>query len=130
MAAAESQGGVVGKLKRAGLGRRGGRGASLRLYLLPAKRNELPQQVRLRRPGRAEPRRVADHGLPVLYALFVWWFSTGADPLSRRAAAADLPLEHAGRHGRCSCSALYGLAASSDDTSVAGAYMRLHLRAC
>ncbi len=46
MGAAERQGGVVGKLKKAALTIAAGVGF-LRLYLIPAKRNDLPQQVRL-----------------------------------------------------------------------------------
>jgi putative photosynthetic complex assembly protein 2 len=65
---------------------------------------------------------VADYGLPVLYALFLWWFSTGLilylDGLpartfrwSMRGATALLGV------------ALYGLARSSADPSVGGAYV-------
>jgi magnesium-protoporphyrin IX monomethyl ester (oxidative) cyclase len=46
MAAAERQGGVMGKLRKAGLVAAAGVGF-LRLYLIPAKRNDLPRQVRL-----------------------------------------------------------------------------------
>ncbi len=46
MGAAERQGGVVGKVKKAALTIAAGIGF-LRLYLIPAKRNDLPQQVRL-----------------------------------------------------------------------------------
>ena len=61
------------------------------------------------------------YALPVLFTLFVWWFSTGAililGGLPRRTArwsmlGATVLL----------CGALYGLAASRNDTSVAGAY--------
>lgn len=45
-AAAQRRGGVVGKLRRAGLGV-GAAAVFARLYLLPAKGNELPRQVRL-----------------------------------------------------------------------------------
>ncbi len=44
--AAQKRGGVVGAVKRAGLGLAAA-AIFARLYLLPAKRNELPQQVRL-----------------------------------------------------------------------------------
>ena len=88
MAAAERQGGLMGKLRKAGLGVAGGRG--LRAALLPARQAQ--RAAAAGPPGTglvaAEPRRVADHGLPVLYALFVWWFSTGLilylDGLPRR----------------------------------------------
>jgi magnesium-protoporphyrin IX monomethyl ester (oxidative) cyclase len=46
MAAAERQGGVMGKLRKAGLVAAAGVGF-LRLYLIPAKHNDLPRQVRL-----------------------------------------------------------------------------------
>src|SRR5215212_4308846 len=45
-AAAEKRGGLGGRLRRLGLGVAAG-AAFLRLYLLPAKGNELPRQVRL-----------------------------------------------------------------------------------
>jgi putative photosynthetic complex assembly protein 2 len=64
---------------------------------------------------------VAEHGLPVLYALFLWWFSTGLilylDGLPRRSFRWSM-LVATGLLG----AALYGLVASSDDTSVGGAY--------
>jgi putative photosynthetic complex assembly protein 2 len=63
-----------------------------------------------------------EYGLPVAFALFVWWFSTGLilllDGLPRRtfpwsmAAISALALV-----------ALWGLARTSDDASVAGAYL-------
>ena len=46
MDAAEQQGGFMGKLKKAGLGAAAAL-AFARLYLIPAKRNDLPAQVRL-----------------------------------------------------------------------------------
>jgi putative photosynthetic complex assembly protein 2 len=64
---------------------------------------------------------VADHGLPVLYALFLWWFSTGLilylDGLPRRTF----------RWSMLGCTvlallSLWGLFATRDDTSVLGAY--------
>ena len=61
------------------------------------------------------------HALPVLYALFVWWFSTGVivylDGLPRRTFAWSF----AATTG-VMLLGLYGLAASRADTSVAGAY--------
>lgn len=65
---------------------------------------------------------LVEHGLPVLYALFVWWFSTGLilylDGLPRETfrrslwgATALLGL------------ALYGLARSGAETTVPGAYL-------
>ncbi len=63
-----------------------------------------------------------EYVLPVLYALFLWWFSTGvvfyADGLPKRTfpwsmAAATAVLG----------AALAGLAAAADDTSLAGAYL-------
>ncbi|MFZ1429500.1 MAG: putative photosynthetic complex assembly protein PuhE [Geminicoccaceae bacterium] len=64
---------------------------------------------------------MADHGLPVLYALFVWWFSTGLilylDGLPTRTFRWSM-LGATGLTGL----ALYGLAASSDDVSIYGAY--------
>jgi putative photosynthetic complex assembly protein 2 len=64
---------------------------------------------------------MADHGLPVLYALFLWWFSTGLilylDGLPQRSF----------RWSMLACTgvallSLWGLAATRDDTSVLGAY--------
>jgi putative photosynthetic complex assembly protein 2 len=64
---------------------------------------------------------VADHGLPVLYALFLWWFSTGLilylDGLPRRSF----------RWSMLACTGVallsfWGLAATRDDTTVLGAY--------
>jgi putative photosynthetic complex assembly protein 2 len=63
-----------------------------------------------------------EYGLPALYALFVWWFSTGVviylDGLPQRTfrwsmlgATALLGLS------------LYGLARSGADTSIGGAYL-------
>ena len=64
---------------------------------------------------------MADHGLPVLYALFLWWFSTGLilwlDGRPRRTF----------RWSMLGCTvlallSLWGLYATRDDTSVLGAY--------
>ena len=59
--------------------------------------------------------------LPVLFALFVWWFSTGAilylDGLPRRTFQWSM----AGATG-LALAGLYGLYVSSSSTSVAGAY--------
>lgn len=61
-------------------------------------------------------------GLPTLYVLFVWWFSTGVilylDGLPRRTFRWSL----LGATGLFAL-ALYGLASSRSDTSVAGAYV-------
>ncbi len=46
MEAAKAQGGIIGKLKQAGLAVRGA-ATFARLYLLPVKRHDLPQQVRV-----------------------------------------------------------------------------------
>jgi len=63
-----------------------------------------------------------DHVLPVLYTLFVWWFSTGVvlylDGLPRRTFGRTL-VAATGVLG----AALYALWSSSADTSVAGAYL-------
>ncbi len=65
---------------------------------------------------------MADHGLPVLYALFLWWFSTGLilylDGLPRRTFRWSMLAATA-----ITALALWGLVASSDDTSIAGAYV-------
>ena len=64
---------------------------------------------------------MTEYGLPVLFALFVWWFSTGLiiylDGLPRHTfrwsmLGATLLL----------AASVYGLAATKNDTSVAGAY--------
>src|SRR3954469_10968520 len=64
---------------------------------------------------------MVDFGLPALFALFLWWFSTGAilwlDGLPARTYRRSMlgaSLVLAG--------ALWGLAASSAEASVAGAY--------
>jgi putative photosynthetic complex assembly protein 2 len=66
--------------------------------------------------------RVADIGLPVLYTLFVWWFSTGAilylDGLPRSTYRWSMLGATALLVG-----ALHGLAVSSADPSVTGAYV-------
>jgi putative photosynthetic complex assembly protein 2 len=63
-----------------------------------------------------------DYGLPVLYTLFVWWFSTGLilylDGLPRGTFRWSL----VGASGLLALG-LYGLAASQNDTSVLGAYI-------
>jgi putative photosynthetic complex assembly protein 2 len=64
---------------------------------------------------------VADHGLPVLYALFVWWFSTGAILYLDGLPARTFRWSMLGASA-LTVLALYGLAATSDDTSIAGAY--------
>ena len=65
---------------------------------------------------------MADYGLPVLYALFVWWFSTGLilylDGLPRRTFRWSMLGASA-----LTVAALRGLALSRSDTSVAGAYV-------
>jgi len=64
---------------------------------------------------------LADHGLPLLYALFLWWFSTGAilflDGLPRRTFRWSL----LGATGLLVV-ALYGLAGSGEGTDRAAAY--------
>jgi putative photosynthetic complex assembly protein 2 len=64
---------------------------------------------------------VADHGLPVLYALFLWWFSTGVilylDGLPRRTFRWSMLGGTVLALG-----ALWGMAATRNDTSVIGAY--------
>jgi putative photosynthetic complex assembly protein 2 len=65
---------------------------------------------------------MAAYALPVLFALFVWWFSTGVilylDGLPRRTFGWSM----AGATGLLAA-ALYGLAIGSGDASVAGAYL-------
>jgi putative photosynthetic complex assembly protein 2 len=64
---------------------------------------------------------VSDHILPVLYTLFLWWFSTGLivwlDGLPQRTFRWSL-----GAATFLAAAALYGLAASGSDTSVTGAF--------
>ena len=64
---------------------------------------------------------MADHGLPVLYALFVWWFSTGAILYLDGLPARTFRWSMLGATA-LTVLALYGLVASCDDTSLAGAY--------
>ncbi|MDX2308676.1 MAG: putative photosynthetic complex assembly protein PuhE [Hyphomicrobium sp.] len=65
---------------------------------------------------------MTEYGWPVLYVLFVWWFSTGAVlyviGLPRRMYPALLAAASA-----LSGLAIYGLATSADDGSVTGAYL-------
>ena len=65
---------------------------------------------------------MADHGLPVLYALFLWWFSTGLilylDGLPRPTFRWSM----LGATG-IAAAAFWGLAVSSGDASVGGAYL-------
>jgi putative photosynthetic complex assembly protein 2 len=65
---------------------------------------------------------VADHGLPVLYALFVWWFSTGLILYLDGLPARTFRWSMLGATALTAL-ALYGLAASSEGTSVGGAYL-------
>jgi putative photosynthetic complex assembly protein 2 len=64
---------------------------------------------------------VADHALPALYALFLWWLSTGVilylDRLPRRTFRWSMLGATA-----LAAAALYGLAAGADDASALGAY--------
>ena len=64
---------------------------------------------------------MADHGFPVLYALFVWWFSTGLILYLDGLPARTFRWSMLGATA-LTLLALYGLAASSDDTSIYGAY--------
>jgi len=65
---------------------------------------------------------VPEYVLPVLFALFLWWFSTGVvfylDGLPKR----TFPWSMAGATAVL-VAALAGLAAAADDTTVAGAYL-------
>lgn len=65
---------------------------------------------------------MVDYGLPILYALFLWWFSTGViillDGLPRRTFALSMTGATIILLG-----SLYGLASSSTDTSIDGAYI-------
>jgi putative photosynthetic complex assembly protein 2 len=65
---------------------------------------------------------VSEHGLPVLYALFLWWFSTGLilylDGLPRRTFRWTMLGTTA-----LAALALYGLAVSSSDTTLTGTYV-------
>ena len=60
--------------------------------------------------------------LPVVYALFFWWFSTGVIIYLDGLARSTFKWTMAGATGLL-VAALGGLVASSDDTSVAGAYL-------
>lgn len=65
---------------------------------------------------------MADHGLPILYALFLWWFSTGLilylDGLPRRTFRLSMLGASA-----LAIAALYGLAQSAGDATPRGAYL-------
>jgi putative photosynthetic complex assembly protein 2 len=63
-----------------------------------------------------------EHGLAILYALFIWWFSTGLilylDGLPRRTFGWSMAIMTV-----IALAALYGLKVSGSDTSLAGAYI-------
>ncbi len=63
-----------------------------------------------------------EHGLAILYALFIWWFSTGLilylDGLPRRTFGWSIAIMTV-----IALAALYGLKVSGSDTSLAGAYI-------
>jgi len=63
-----------------------------------------------------------EHGLAILYALFIWWFSTGLilclDGLPRRTFSWSMIVMTV-----IAFAALYGIWISGSDTSVAGAYL-------
>ncbi len=63
-----------------------------------------------------------EHGLAIIYALFIWWFSTGLilylDGLPRRTFSVSMVVMTA-----IALAALYGLWFSGSDTSVAGVYL-------
>lgn len=65
---------------------------------------------------------MADHGLPILYALFLWWFSTGLilylDGLPRRTFRWSMLGASA-----LAVVALWGLAYTADDATPRGAYL-------
>jgi putative photosynthetic complex assembly protein 2 len=65
---------------------------------------------------------VADYGLPVLYALFLWWFSTGLILYLDGLPARTYRWSMLGATALLGA-ALYGLARSSADPSVGGAYV-------
>jgi putative photosynthetic complex assembly protein 2 len=64
---------------------------------------------------------VVDYGLPVLYALFVWWFSTGLILYLDGLPARTFRWSMLGATALLAA-ALYGLARSSGEPTVAGAY--------
>jgi putative photosynthetic complex assembly protein 2 len=65
---------------------------------------------------------VADYGLPVLHALFLWWFSTGLILYLDGLPARTFRWSMVGATALL-CVSLYGLARSSADPSVGGAYV-------
>ena len=62
-----------------------------------------------------------DHGLPALYALAIWWLSTGLILYLDNRPARTFPLSMAGATV-LAAAALYGFVTSATDTSAAGAY--------
>ena len=112
----------IGTLKQRGPRRRRRRDLRAALPAAGQAQRRCRSRSAWRRPGRAELDAVADHGLPVLYALFLWWFSTGLILYLDGLPPADLPLEHAGRHGHAPGGALRASAASARLTDVGGAY--------
>ena len=65
---------------------------------------------------------MADYGLPVLYALFLWWFSTGLVLYLDGLPARTYRWSMLGASALLGA-ALYGLARSGADASVGGAYV-------
>src|SRR5690349_1652917 len=75
-----------------------------------------------RRPGRSETPPVSEHALPVLYTMFLWWFSTGLIVYLDGLAPRTFRWSLAGA-GILTAAALYGLGARRVDTSVSGAFV-------
>ena len=97
MVAAKSRGGIVGRVKHWRLTAAAGL-TFAKIYLLRPKKNKAPASIRLAPAlGRTfEP--MSDYVPPFLFALFVWWFSTGLDLVPASPAAAPARLGGAGCH--------------------------------
>ena len=121
LGAAKAKGGVIARLKQAGL-TVAAAAVILRLYLVPvqAQRAARPRAA-CRRPGKASAPSMSHYVYPALHALFIWWFGTGLviylDGLPRWTFRWTM----LGSTVLLALS-LLGLAAGADDTSVGGAY--------
>ncbi len=95
---AKARGGLIGRLTRVGLAVRGGGHVHRALSVAGRTKSptrQRPAGCRSGRPLADVPEHVA---AAVVYIIFLWWFSTGADPMARSPAKDHLQVESAGRY--------------------------------